>query len=131
MTGILVVDGSALAEVVLRSERAASVEAVFEGHDLFAPDLVDAEVLSVVRGLLFRSQIDRTVAERAVANLANAPVRRLTTRPLVAEIWTLHRNVTPYDACYLVLARRLDASLLTLDRRLTRAPGLGVTVVTA
>lgn len=127
----IVVDGSALAEVVLRSERAAGVEAQFEGEELCAPDIVNAEVLSVVRGLLLRGLVDREVAERAVANLATAPVRRMTTGALVAEIWSMHRNVTPYDACYVALARRLRAPLLTLDGRLARAPGLGVEVRTA
>jgi predicted nucleic acid-binding protein len=36
----VVVDCSALAEVVLRSERAAAVEALFEGESLVAPDLI-------------------------------------------------------------------------------------------
>lgn len=126
----VVIDGSALAEVVLRSERAAAVEAQFEGDDLFAPDIVNAEVLSVVRGLLLRGLIDHETAERAVTNLAAAPVRRMTTGGLVAEIWSLHRNVTPYDACYVALARRLGAPLLTLDRRLARAPKLGIDVRT-
>lgn len=127
----IVIDGSALAEVVLRSERAAAVERGFEGEDLFAPDIVNAEVLSVIRSLLIREQIDGRTAERAVQNLTRAPVQRLMTGGLIAQIWSLHRNVTPYDATYVALAARLDAPLLTLDRRLARAPGLPVEVRTA
>lgn len=60
-----------------------------------------------------------------------APVRRMTTSGLITQIWSLRRNVTPYDACYVALAKRLPAPLLTLDLRLARAPGLGVDVRTA
>lgn len=122
----IVVDGSALAEVVLRSERAAGIEALFGDEVLVAPDLVGAEVLSVVRGMLMRRLIDKEQADRAVENLAAAPVRRMTTEFVARDMWSLRSNVTPYDAGYVVLARALDAPLITLDARLARAPRLGV-----
>lgn len=126
----VVVDASALAEVVLRTERAAVVEELIEDESLVAPDLIGAEVLSVIRRALLRGLVDRAAAERAVENLVGAPVRRMTTGPLVAAMWSLHANVTPYDASYVVLARMLDAPLVTLDERLLRAPGLPVVLRT-
>jgi len=60
----IVIDASALAEVVVRSQRAPAVEAAFVGEDLVAPDLIGAEVLSVLRGWLLRSMIDETAAAR-------------------------------------------------------------------
>lgn len=122
----VVVDCSALAEVVLRSERATAVEALLGDEILVAPDLIGAEVLSVVRRALFRGLIDRATADRAVEFLVSAPVRRMTTEPLVPSMWAMHANVTPYDACYVALARALAAPLVTLDERLTRAPDLGI-----
>lgn len=122
----VVVDCSALAEVLLRSERAAGVEALLGDDMLVAPDLIDAEVLSVVRRALFRGLIDRAAADRAVENLVSAPVRRMTTEPLVPAMWAMSADVTPYDACYVALARALAAPLVTLDERLTRAPDLGI-----
>lgn len=122
----IVVDGSALAEVVLRTERAAGVEALFADEVLVAPDLVGTEVLSVVRGMLMRRLIDQEQADRAVENLAAAPVRRMTTEFLTRDMWAMRGNVTPFDGGYVVLARALDAPLITLDPRLARAPGLGV-----
>ncbi|MGH8906669.1 MAG: hypothetical protein ACRD0K_09165 [Egibacteraceae bacterium] len=38
-------------------------------------------------------------------------------------------NVTVADALYVVLARRLGAPLVTGDRRLTRAPSLGIRLI--
>ena len=36
----------------------------------------------------------------------------------------------PYNACYVVLARRTGAALLTLDKRLMHAPALGIPLLT-
>lgn len=124
----IVIDASALAEVVVRSQRAPAVEAAFVGEDLVAPDLIGAEVLSVLRGWLLRSMIDETAAARGVANLVSAPVRRYGTAGLEGPIWALRRNVTAYDATYVALARVVGCPLLTVDRRLAAAPRLGIEV---
>jgi len=36
--------------------------------------------------------------------------------------WQLRTNLTPYDASYVALAELLGVALLTVDRRLARAP---------
>ncbi len=64
----------------------------------------------------------------ALAELARAPIRRLPVPPLLEEAWSLRDNVSQRDALYVVLARRLEASLLTADARLARVPRLGVPV---
>jgi predicted nucleic acid-binding protein len=124
----VVIDASALAEVVARSPRAPAVEAAFAGEDLVAPDLIGAEVLSVLRGWLLRSMIDEPAAGRAVTNLVTAPVRRYVTSGLERDIWAMRQNVSAYDATYVALARVVGCPLLTLDRRLAAAPQLGIEV---
>ncbi len=125
----IVVDASALAEIVLRSERAPAVEALLPDTEvLIAPDIIGAEVLAVIRKMLTTNLIDGAVAERAVENLASAPVRRMTTEHLIREIWSFRHAVTPYDACYLALARAVGAPLVTFDSRLARAGAFGVDV---
>lgn len=126
----IVIDASALAEVVARSERAGQVEKLFGDEPLIAPDLINSEVLSVLRGWLARSLVDLPAAARAVRNLATAPIRRFTTATLIDEMWSIRHNLTPYDAAYVVLARRAGAALLTLDTRLMNAPGLGISLLT-
>ncbi len=41
----------------------------------------------------------------------------------------MRENLTVADAVYVVLARHVDGPLLTGDRRLARAPKLGITVL--
>jgi len=48
-----------------------------------------------------------------------------TTPP---RTWQLRDNVRGYDALYVALAEALDATLVTLDRRLSTAPGIGCRV---
>lgn len=126
----VVVDASALAEVVVRSERASHVEELWHGQLLIAPDLINSEVLSVLRGWLARSLVNDVCAARAVRNLVTAPIRRFATSSLTDEMWSTRHNLTPYDAAYVVLARRTGAALLTLDKRLMHAPVLGVPILT-
>ena len=45
---------------------------------------------------------------------------------LTAEAWTMRHNITFTDACYVALAQRLNAPLLTTDARLAAAPNLPV-----
>jgi hypothetical protein len=42
----------------------------------------------------------------------------------------IRHNLTPYDAAYVVLARRTGAALLTLDKHLMNTPALGVPLLT-
>jgi predicted nucleic acid-binding protein len=51
-------------------------------------------------------------------------LQRVPHRNLVDRAWQLRDNVSFYDGLYVALAEGLGAPLLTLDERLTRAPGL-------
>jgi predicted nucleic acid-binding protein len=42
-------------------------------------------------------------------------------RWLLAAVWEIRHNVSPYDAPYVALARRNDIPLVTFDERLARA----------
>ena len=50
------------------------------------------------------------------------PVRRSGHSAYLPRIWELRENLTAYDACYVALAERLDALLVTLDGRIAVAP---------
>ena len=93
------------------------------GERLTAPDLVDLEVLSVLRGQLRGGALDRRRAEFALADLAALPLERAPHRPLLARCWELRDDLTAYDAAYVALAEAHDTTLLTSDARLASAPG--------
>lgn len=59
-----------------------------------------------------------------MVDLMDLPLRRASHRPLLHRCWDLRHNLTAYDACYAALAEALDATLLTTDGRLSRAPWL-------
>lgn len=101
------------------------------GTDPFAPELIDAEVLSaVVRQVRLRA-VTEDRGRLAIRRLARASIERVPIAPLLLEAWGLRHNLSPYDALYVALARRLDCSLITADRRVAAAPGLGVPVIVA
>lgn len=91
---------------------------------LFAPELLDLEVVSVLRRYAAARALDARRARQALRDLAEIPIRRQSHRPLLARCWQLRDNLTPYDAAYVALAEALGVPLLTGDRRLADAPGI-------
>lgn len=94
------------------------------GESLAAPELLDLEVVSVLRRQHARGAVDERRARLALADLKDLPVERAPHGALVERCWELRDNITPYDAAYVALAELLGASLLTADARLAGATGL-------
>lgn len=129
---MLVVDASVLFEVVADTPGSDRLrERLAEDEDHVAPHLVDAEVLSVIERQHRIGTLDATAASQAVEDLRLWPGERWSHRPLLARAWELRGNVRSYDALYVALAEALQATVLTLDQRLARAPGLRCTVEVA
>lgn len=93
------------------------------GEHVAFPELADLEVASVLRHQLAVGALDARRAGLALDDLAALPARRAPHRPLLARCWELRDNLTIYDAAYIALAEAMNATLLTADRRLARAPG--------
>lgn len=87
-----------------------------------APALIDLEFLSATHGLLARRLVTRHAAEESIERFLMAPIDRHAHGPLAWRAWELRANLTPYDASYVALAEMLGSALLTVDRRLARAP---------
>ena len=126
----VVVDASALVELLLRRERAPAVRQAVGDTEMVAPDVINPEVLWSLRRRERTGSMGADRARQAVEDLLDAPVRRLPTLPLLPTVWTLRANVTSYDACYVALAQALGCTLVTADLKLSRAPGLGVPLIT-
>lgn len=118
-----VVDASAIAELLLRLPLAPAAERhVFEAEDgAAAPDLLNAEILHVLRRYERRGVIDEQRSREAVADLSDLPIARYPTMSLLERAWALRRNLTAYDAMYAALAEALGTPLVTTDGRLAAA----------
>jgi predicted nucleic acid-binding protein len=121
---MLVVDAGALFEVVSGTPQATAIRAILAAEDeQFAPHLIDVEVFGVIRRYHDLGALDRTAAEQAVEDLRGWPGERTPHRPLLERAWQLRATVRGPDAMYVALAEALEATLLTTDARLARAPG--------
>lgn len=122
---MIVVDASALLEVILRTQAAPDVERRLfaPGQTLHAPHLLDVEVAQVIRRYAASGDIDDDRGRAALSDLLDFPVRRYPHDVLLPRVWELRRNLTAYDAVYVALAEALDVPLLTRDRHLANAAG--------
>jgi predicted nucleic acid-binding protein len=121
---VIVVDASCLFEVVVDSERAESIRSAMAADtDHAAPHIVDIEVFSLIRRDNLAGVFDATFASLAVEDLRSWPGERYGHRALLERAWELRHSVRGWDAAYVALAEALNATLITLDRRLAAANG--------
>ena len=91
-------------------------------EEIAAPELVDLEVTSALRGLLRAGKVDERRADLALADLRRLAMRRASHQGLVTRCWELRDNLSVYDASYIALAELIGATLVTTDARMSRAP---------
>ncbi len=119
---MIVLDASAALDLLLGTERASAIARVLgsvtEAH---APELIDPEVIAVVRRWTLRGWLAVEAATRAVDELGELALIRHRHVPLRRRAWELRDRCSAYDACYVALAEALGAQLLTTDARLGRA----------
>lgn len=123
-----VIDASAAAEYLLRTPPGRRLEDLVAEATLVAPELLDAEVLSVLRRALLQNRLEEHRARLALEDLGAWPVDRIPHAALLQQAWKHRHNVSAYDAFYVAVAQLYEAPLLTADGPLSRAPGLGVVV---
>jgi predicted nucleic acid-binding protein len=127
---VIVVDASALLEVLLRTPRGEAIEArFFDGFEqLHSPHLLDIEVAQVIRRFAMIGEIDAPRAQAALDDFVDFPIQRHPHGFLLRRMWGLRANFTAYDAAYVALAETLEATFVTHDRRLATAARRHVTV---
>lgn len=92
-------------------------------EELYAPDIIDLEVVSVLHRGLRSGWIPLRRAALALADLDAIPLNRVPHRGFVDRCWELRDNLTPYDVAFVAVAEGLDIPLLTADARAANAPG--------
>jgi len=125
---VIVVDASALVEVLLQTPRARAVERCMRDRELVAPDALDVEVLHALRGIERGGKATPPRVTRAITLLGELPIDRVAVGSLHQEVWALRHALSMYDAAYVAVAQVLGCALLTLDRRLAAGAPAGVPV---
>lgn len=105
-----------------------ALSARLDDEQLVAPELLDVEVLAVLRRAVWTKEVGEKRAGQAITDLLTWGLRRLSHRLLVEEAWSFRHNVSAYDALYLAAGRLYEAPVLTADGALARAPASGVLV---
>lgn len=121
-----VIDTSAVVELLLTSDAGRAVAAAIGEEDLFAPQLLAVEAVSVMRRLTLGGMISEQRAVGALEDLKNLGVHWMDIPPLTMGAWRLRHNASAYDGLYIALADSLDCQVLTCDERLTRASDICV-----
>lgn len=88
---------------------------------IYAPYILDGEIISALLGLMRGRKITAGEAEAALSNYGAFPIERQDVLPLWPRIMSLHANLSAYDAQYVALAEALRVSLITADARIDRS----------
>lgn len=131
MTALVVCDASAVVAVLLDSgpDGCWATDALTDA-DLAAPDLLPFEAANIIRRHELAGAISADQAAQAHADLLDLAIEQWGYELLVPRAWQLRHNLTIYDATYVALAELLEATLVTLDPRIGRAPDLRCAVAT-
>lgn len=85
--------------------------------------MLPAEVTNILRRAVLFGDMTAESAAVAHAELLETPIFLLPYGPVAPRVWELRHNLSAYDAWYVAVAERLEAPLVTLDRRLASASG--------
>lgn len=118
---MIVLDASAAVDYALGTTRSTAIaQRLMAASRIHMPELMIVEVLSAVRRAVLRGELSGERAAVALSNATSIPAVRHRHAPLVQRAHQLSTRLSVYDAVYVALAEGLDATLVTLDRRLAR-----------
>jgi predicted nucleic acid-binding protein len=119
-----VCDASAIAALLLDSGPDGQwVTQTIASGEIAAPALVTYETGNVIRRHELAGQISPDQSAQAHADLLDLAIELWPYDLLAMRAWELRANLSIYDATYVALAEIADRTLVTLDKRLAKAPG--------
>jgi predicted nucleic acid-binding protein len=125
---VIVIESSAMVDALVDEPANPHLLALLADEELHAPALLDFEVASALRGHALGGRLDQVRLEEAIEDFSGFRIERHQMTGLLAHILDLRENLTMYDATYVVLARALEAPLVTADTKMSEAKRLGVEV---
>jgi predicted nucleic acid-binding protein len=118
MAEAVVIDASALVDLLLGGPLGQAVAARVAGHGLHGPAHLDAEVLSALGRLHRAGELGAETVGNLLGRLVDAPIERHPVAGLVEGAWRRRETLRLADAVYVELAARLRVPLVTTDARL-------------
>jgi predicted nucleic acid-binding protein len=100
------------------------------GTELAAPTSMKFEAANIIRRHELAGRVSADQAAQAHADMLDLDVEEWPYELLGPRIWQLRASLSTYDAGYVALAEYTGATLVTLDRRIGRAPDLRCTIAT-
>jgi predicted nucleic acid-binding protein len=95
-----------------------------------APSLIRFEVANAIRRLHRSGVVSADQADQAHADLVDLSIEEWPYELLAGRAWELRHNLSIYDASYVALAELIDCPLVTLDKRIAKAPGVRCVITT-
>jgi predicted nucleic acid-binding protein len=121
---VIVADSAAVVDALTAVAGTDELRERFSAEELHAPDLLDYEVVSALRGLTLGGHLSVARAQDLLTDFDDLPIQRWPSADaLRRRAFQLRDNVSPYDAASVVLAEALDCPLVTRDARLARSSG--------
>ena len=131
MSSSFVCDSSAVAALLIDSGPDGRwVTHTIDSGKITAPALVTYETSNVIRRHELSGQISPDQAAQAHADLLDLTIELWPYDILASRAWELRQKLSIYDATYVALAETTDLTLVTLDKRLAKAPGTRCRVAT-
>ena len=131
MSSQVVCDASALVALLLDGGADGQWAArALTGVELAAPTLLAFEAANIIRRFELAGTVSADQASQAHDDLVALAIEYWSYELLLPRVWELRHNLSSYDASYVSLAELIQAPLITLDLRISRAPGLRCAVTT-
>lgn len=114
---MIVIDASAIVELLFKTKAGEKIaDIIFKNtSNIVAPELLNIEVLQVVRKFRKSREISNERAREFFDDFVSLPIKYYPHSFLLKRIWELKENFTAYDSTYIALAELLNAPLITTD----------------
>lgn len=125
---MIVIESSAMVDALVDEPVNPHLLALLADEELHAPALLDFEVASALRGHALGGRLDQVRLDEAIEDFGAFRIERHQMTGLLAHLLDLRENFTVDDATYVILARALEAPLVTADTKMSEAKRFGVEV---
>ncbi|MDE0133743.1 MAG: type II toxin-antitoxin system VapC family toxin [Acidimicrobiaceae bacterium] len=121
MNEALIVDASAVVDVLIDGPSAGAIRNRLRNNELHAPAHLDFEVLSALGRLHRAGELSAARVSQLLESFKRLLVRRHLLESLLASAWAYRHNLRLADALYAVLSDQHAMPVVTIDRGMVAA----------